>query len=371
MALFGLFRPPDVNKLEATRDVKGLAKMAQSDRDWVNRRDALLALNRIGAPEVPELLIHALRRDEYWKNREIAADLLASLNDEVALEPLMAATRDSYVDVRWMAVKALDRLLAVIREGVPEPVVVKVLVARLDDRAWWVRQSAAHALERVASPEAYDQLEMAVKPLHRTLQDEVRAVRQAALNVLIRLNAPPTIESLVAALKDVAWSVRLSAAEALETLGWTPDRELEIDYWIARGEPGRCVSRGIEAVPALVWVLDDQYPPLVADTVDALVRLGHLAVPALLEALHHKDWWAREAAVRALLRIGSPKAVVPLIQALSDRSYSVRETSSRALGALGDPRAVPYLAALSRHDPHRLVRTAASEALRVLPAPQR
>jgi len=199
----------------------------------------------------------------------------------------------------------------------------------------------------------------------------VRAVRQAALNVLIRLNAPPTIESLVMALKDVAWSVRLSAAEALETLGWTPDRDQEIAYWIARGEPGRCVSRGIEAVPALVWVLDDQYLPLVADVIDALVRIGPPAVPALLEGLQHKDWWAREAAARALGRIGSPRAVVPLIERLSDRSYNVREASIRALGALGDPRAVPYVAALARHDSHHEVRSAAGEVLRVLPEPRR
>ncbi|MGI6366765.1 MAG: HEAT repeat domain-containing protein [Anaerolineae bacterium] len=371
MALFGLFRPPDVVKLEASRDAGGLAKVAQSARDWVMRRDALYALQRLEAAELPALLQQVLRRDEYWKNREIAADLLAALGDEGAIEPMIAATRDDFTDVRWMAVRALDRLVARVQPGLPAPNVVRALVRSLEDSAWWVRQSAAQALERVAIPEHYDGLEVALKPLHRTLQDEVRAVRQAALNVLIRLNAPPTIESLVLALTDVAWSVRLSSAEALEALGWEPSREQEIDYWIARGEPGRAVPRGLEAVPALVRMLDDQYPPLVADVVDALARLGNTAVPALLEqGLHHRDWWAREAAARVLARVRAPQSVIPLIRALSDRSYSVRETCTRALAALGDPRALPYLQALASHDPHRLVRAAASEALRSLPAPR-
>jgi hypothetical protein len=371
LALFGLFRPPDLVKLEASRDIAGLAKAARGQQEWVMRRDALLALNRIGGPEVPPLLIQALREDDYWKNREIATELLGALNDEVALEPLIAATRDAYIDVRWMAVKALDRLVAEIRPGAPEPAVVRAFTVRLGDSAWWVRLSAAHALERMASEDTYAALEPAIRPLHRTLQDEVRAVRQAALNVLIRLNAPPTIESLVVALTDIAWSVRLSAAEALETLGWTPDHEQEIDYWIARGEPGRCVSRGLDAVPALVRVLDDQYLPLVGDVIDALVRLGPVALPALLEGLHHKDWWAREAAAIALGRIGGSKAVVPLIEALSDHSYNVRESSARALGVLGDPLAVPYLAALARHDRQHSVRLAAEEAVRLLPEPRR
>jgi HEAT repeat protein len=370
VALFGLFRPPDLARLEASRDVQRLTRVVRGQRDWIMRRDALLAVTRIGGPEIPPLLIQVLRQDEYWKNREIAAELLGALKDNAALEPLMAATRDAFIEVRWMAVKALSRLYEDLRSGPPDELVVRAFVARLADSAWWVRQSAAHALEKLAQPEYLAEMQPALKPLHRTLQDEVRAVRQAALNVLIRLNAPPTIESLVAALTDIAWSVRLSASEALETLGWTPDHDQEIDYWIARGEPGRCVGRGPEAVPALVRALDDQYLPLVADIVEALVRIGTPAVPAVIQGMHHKDWWAREAAARTLGRIGTAKAVVPLIENLSDRSYNVRETSVRGLAALGDPRAVPYVAALARHDPHRIVRAAATEALRLLPEPR-
>ncbi|MHB1319659.1 MAG: HEAT repeat domain-containing protein, partial [Anaerolineae bacterium] len=100
MALFGLFRPPDIAKLEASRDISGLAKAARGQQEWIMRRDALLALNRIGGPAVPPLLIQALHQDVYWKNREIAAELLGALNDQVAVEPLIVATRDAYIDVR-------------------------------------------------------------------------------------------------------------------------------------------------------------------------------------------------------------------------------------------------------------------------------
>ncbi len=371
MALFGLFRPPDVPRLEAARDLPALAKVARSNHEWIQRRDALLALGRLAPPDLPAILVQALAEDDYWKNREIAAGLLADLSVEEGIAPLTAATADAYIDVRWEAIKSLSRLLAAVRPGPPEEPVVRALARRLDDHAWWVRQAAAQALEGLAAPDHLAEMQLAIRPLHRALQDEVRAVRQAALDVLIRLNAPPTIESLVAALADEAWSVRLSAAEALETLGWAPAREQEIAYWIARGEPGRCVSRGEEAVPALTWLLGEQYPPLAADAVDALVRLGPIAVPALLEGLHHRDWWAREAAARALGRIGAAGAGMPLIEALSDRSYNVRESAIRALGALREPRATAYVAALARRDPHRLVREAAAEVLPLLPEADR
>jgi HEAT repeat protein len=130
------------------------------------------------------------------------------------------------------------------------------------------------------------------------------------------------------------------------------------------------VDRGADALPALLRLLDDQYPPLRAEAVAALAELGPVAVPVLLEeGLHHRDWWAREAAAETLGRIAAPRTVTALIDALSDQSKGVREAASRALGALGDARAVPYLSALARHDSQPSVRAVAREVLQLLPAP--
>ena len=72
----GLFGPPDVEKLEEKRDIKGLAK-ALRDKHHKVRYATAEALGKIGAP---------------------------------AVEPLIAALRDEEVNVCWAAVEALKKL---------------------------------------------------------------------------------------------------------------------------------------------------------------------------------------------------------------------------------------------------------------------
>ncbi|HEY2841241.1 MAG TPA: HEAT repeat domain-containing protein [Pirellulales bacterium] len=84
--------------------------------------------------------------------------------------------------------------------------------------------------------------------------------------------------------------------------------------------------------------------------VDALARIGNMAVPALIDALNDPNPDVRVEAARSLARMGDQgKAAVPtLIERLSDPNEEVRQASARALGQMGPAaaEAVPALMAL-------------------------
>lgn len=110
------------------------------------------------------------------------------------------------------------------------------------------------------------------------------------------------MEPLTRALLDMNSDVRMSAAEALNTLGWTPGRDqAAAAYWIGRGQ----------------W--------------DTCVTLGEPAVEPLIKALNYADWSVRMNAAKALGTIGDSRAVEPLIRSLNDSDWGVRMSAARTL----------------------------------------
>jgi hypothetical protein len=78
----------------------------------------------------------------------------------------------------------------------------------------------------------------------------------------------------------------------------------------------------------------------------SLVKLGHQAVPSLLEALGSKKNWVRWEAAKALAQIGDPAATRPLIRSLEDKKFDVRWLAAEGLIAIGKQAVVPLLRAL-------------------------
>lgn len=99
MALFG---PPDIKKLKATGNVKGLVKALGYKKDSGVRITAAQALGDIGDTRAVEQLMAALG-DE--KTRATAGRILPSM-----VEPLIAALGDGNGDVRAAAARALENL---------------------------------------------------------------------------------------------------------------------------------------------------------------------------------------------------------------------------------------------------------------------
>jgi len=84
MPLFGLFGPPNVEKLKAKSDVKGLIKALGYEKDSRVRRDAAGALGKIGDARAVEPLIAALK-DEDKDVRTAAARVLGQIRDARAV----------------------------------------------------------------------------------------------------------------------------------------------------------------------------------------------------------------------------------------------------------------------------------------------
>jgi HEAT repeat protein len=374
MPLFGLFGPPDVGQYKSAGNIRGLAKAARYRYDWVLRRDAVQALHDLGLEATGALdpqIVSALKlslRDGHWKIREMAADALAELGAVEAILFLLPPTVDEETAVRWAAVRALERLLNRMPGSLPEEAVA-TLIRSLRDPAWWVREHAARAIEglagRIQDPRL---IAWAARWLHDAVRaDDYRIMRQSALNAMIALGAAPTVASLTTALRDEAWSVRISAAEALDAIHWEPTDEHLVYYWIAKGECARCTALGEAAVGPLATLLHDQYLPIQREAIRALATLGASAVPALLRALDHRDYWTRAAAIEALGLIAARHgqesiATPPLLAALQDRSKNVRRAAAQVLGAIGDGAALEQLLLLL-NDHQATVREAAATAL--------
>lgn len=81
----------------------------------------------------------------------------------------------------------------------------------------------------------------------------------------------------------------------------------------------------------------------------ALVELGKLAVPHLIEALKDKHQQVRWEAAKALGSIKDSSAAPALVEALRDESSEVRWLAAEALIALRERAVVPLLLALEIH----------------------
>ena len=390
-----LFGPPNVEKMKARRDVNGLIKALGYKKDeyvrWYTaralgeikdpravepliaalgdersdvRQAAAEALGKIKDPRAVEPLIAALG-DERSDMRQAAAKALGAIGDARTMEPLIAALKDAEWRVREAAAQALDHLgwepaqdeiagwYWIAKRDWDKCVAlgaltVEPLIAALKDAGWSVRADAAKALGKIGDPRV-------VEPLIAALKDKDEYVRKAADEALVKIGAP-AVEPLIAALKGENKDVRQAAAAMLGRLGWQPGRDETAGwYWMVKGDWHNCVALGSPAVKPLIAALKDKdVRKAAAEALDHLgwkpaqdesagwywmakhdwdkcVALGALAVEPLIAALKDENSDVRQAAAKALGKIGDPRAVEPLIDALQDKEWFVRRTAAEAL----------------------------------------
>ncbi|MHA1280458.1 MAG: HEAT repeat domain-containing protein [Candidatus Helarchaeota archaeon] len=101
-----LFGPPNIEKLKAKRNVKGLIKALDYEKDWKVRRDAVLALKHIGDVNAIGPLINALKDKKVYYE---VVQALAKIGTP-AVEPLIAAHSNGSSYVQRGAVDALARI---------------------------------------------------------------------------------------------------------------------------------------------------------------------------------------------------------------------------------------------------------------------
>lgn len=236
--------------------------------------------------------------------------------------------------------------------------------AALSDPNAEVRQVAASALGRVQAAGRVD-------PLLKALKDREPEVVRSALLGLRRVNDERVIGAFVGLLQHPDFSVRGSAAQAIDTIRWAPnDREQRIWFCVAKGWYERAAAAGAEAVGALELAVETG--PISA-AVRALEALGTIPDPRVVKrlcgALNSAEPAICIAAAGALAKVGGGEAVQALIPCLRSHHTQLRAESARALGILGAAEATAPIAKLL-DDKDWEVRREAATALGMLKNPE-
>jgi len=390
-----LIGPPNIERLTASRNIRGLTKALGYRKACFVRKAAAESLGKLNDIRAIEPLTIALK-DEDKDVRHAAAEALEALRwkphkDEASAYYWISKKNiPACAEIGEAAVWPLIRVLAERNQAdcrsaaealgkIGNPQAIPHLIASIRDSGWgFIGNAATEAMSRMGSEGAEQLLELlgdpvtdvrlaavqalggvgdpqAVEPLQKALSDGDKDVRQAAAGALGKLGAP-AVDSLIAALQD-----RAVAAHAAQALGHIVD------------------SR---AVPALIAALHDENYGILAAAVEAIGHFNGMAREPLIATLHDPDRDARRAAFDALDKLGwqpaadaagssywiakqnwdrttanKSAAVGPLIAMLQDGDPDIRKACVVCLGKIGDPRGFdPLLAALS--DEHPPVRAA-------------
>jgi HEAT repeat protein len=313
---------------------------------------------------------------------------LVALGPE-GVTPLLELLRNGTPNKQFSAVKALGEI--------SDPRVRPAMLEALRKPSPAVRIAALGTLERLADPTTYPEVE-------KLLRDQNPSVRGAAVEAANRCGGTRAVPALVKCLKDASWEVRQATANALGALGERsaveglcmllndPDRDVRESVITALGQIGdrRAI---VPLVPALLDV-ESAVRTLATATLQRLDRhweqneTVRQAVPKILAALRHPDYWVRYSATKLLellkidpnhlpadLPAPAPEkpaaetaahpAVVVLADMLFDRDRDFRLAAANALGQLRDKSAGSVLVA-AVHDADFAVRQAAQAALAAL-----
>lgn len=346
-----LLGPPNVEKLKAKRNVKGLIR-ALTHEDAAIRLDAAKALGELGDPRAVDPLVALIVSETYSSVQRAAAIALGALESEEAVPKLMAGLPPTPT----LTLKTID-LLAHVGGGYAVNTLTEELKNDYLDRE--TRVAILHALGLIGSPKAIDVLlaemggaeydaaleaaammgESVIFPLVTVLNTGNSRQKRAAVRVLSRLNSVNTFLPLVKALQDEDASVRETVAEALE---WSKD---------------------VRAVRTLLVGLKDPEPSVRKKAARALGRQGSpLAVTDLIQAVQDENPGVRQEAVWALGRLKAEAALGALTLSLQDSAPAVAQEAAWALGQIRDKRTIPSLI-LAMRSQDKGVRRASAEAV--------
>ena len=325
------------------------------------------------------------------------------------------------VDICYTATKRDTYVIAALENFRPKEAYLDLAIPLLgsDDigatRSWLIQDSAINFILRMG--------DMAVPKINELLKSEDTTIATNSAKILQEIGSSKSVIPLVEALKNVnkldrrdgnsdedKWkdaylieqcidalgkigdkktidtikefitnknakrgaSVRLSAAEAIEKMGWVPEtNEEKIDFLIAKKDWSAISDLGEEAVIKLITLLDDDSDFTKNDAIQCLGNIGHKkAVEPIIEVVKgdETDYNERkfiEHGIEALGKIGDKKAFEVLHQKLNknkDLNYSTKRTwlvAINAIGSLNDERTFDLIASkfeeATKMDPNRVL----------------
>jgi len=172
--------------------------------------------------------------------------------------------------------------------------------------------------------------------------DRRPAIRETALYILGMMGSPAVTPVLSGALNDPVYRVRVQAARVLGH----------------SGDPA--------AVAALMRALHTDDEPLGSYIYVALLQLGAVALPAVLDECMSASPWVRWHCMRVLGESVDLRALPVLVPALNDADYSIAWIAAKSLVRFGKACLVPVLRLLVVSEMSPWLKETASYVLRAL-----
>lgn len=287
----GLFRPPNIEKMKAKKDVTGLIKALGYKKDIKIRISSTRALGAIGAAQAVEPLLACL-----WEDRSMASEVITALGkirDKRAIEPLVQFINRELEDEQYLGSKSKRNIvIAISTLGKFGSDAVESLIS-LFTRS---KNYGPKIIQTLAETGSHLAVEWLMTAYNNWGQDHLSIVM-----ALGKSGDQRAVETVLFALKDPDYELSSMAAQALDSLNWKPDKlEAGAYYWVAKREWSTAVKYGALAVEPLINVLFDG----------------------------GNDSKAREAAAQALGQIGLP-SLEPLIRTISQAKYRGQPVARR------------------------------------------
>ena len=173
MPVFNFFGGPNIDKMKAKGDIKGLIKAVDSS-DKETYLKAIRALGELGTDQAFAKLIDLLSQMSTYSQAEAEKTLISA--GPRAVDPLIAALQSENTNIRRRAVK----LLGVIGDARA----VAPLIALFDARdSYKIAEYVEEALQKIGMP--------AVKPLQAVL--EKKRMPFSAINALLKIGDPQSV----------------------------------------------------------------------------------------------------------------------------------------------------------------------------------
>ena len=409
--LQGLRGPPDIERLKANGDVKGLIKAlsyrsnatiredaAQTLLEMGKRKDALNVLCEMNDARAVEPLVVLLNSTDEIAEFITISNKLDTLHwqpdrseagarywmakgrwDKVAevgapaVELLIAALRSKDASVCAAAARALGEIgdtravePLTARVGYRDENTRNAVFKALDNLGWQPDRSEAGACYWMAKGRWDKVTEVgapAVELLIDALGSKDASVRVAAARALGEIGDTRAVEPLTARVGYRDEDTRDAAFEALDKLGCQPGRsEAGARYWKAKGRWDKVAEVGAPAVELLITALGSTDASVRAAATEALRQIGDPAVKSLIAHLMK----GKTVAALALGEIGDARAVGPLVMALTLGPKHLRGPAATALGQIGDTRAVEPLIAVVKTELNVLFSTTGGAAAKAL-----
>ena len=202
------------------------------------RRCVVEVLKHLKDPRTADELLLALKDSDWWV-REIATSSLAELKgDNNIVKAFVSLSRDPDENIRRCAMEFFSKIA--------DPSTYDILIERLDDTDWWVREKALGALSRLHDKRALPHLarmsddatvgwvvpgalaatgdKKALAQLKELLFHRSKRVRIEAIKAVAGLNSKDWAPLLQKCLTDADEEVRTEAAAALKNITGKGDK---------------------------------------------------------------------------------------------------------------------------------------------------